>query len=212
VPDAEHSDDTTIVAGLRAGDQAVFGELFARVDPMLRRLVRSYVSADAVAEEVVQETWLAVINGIDRFQGRSSLVTWIASILANQARRHATREQRTVPFAALAGEDDDGPSVDPSRFQGDDAAWPGHWATPSRPWQRPERRLLSLEVRERLREALHDLPERQRVVVGLRDIDGCSADEVCAILGLSAENQRVLLHRARSRLRDALDGYMQEEL
>jgi RNA polymerase sigma-70 factor, ECF subfamily len=170
------------------------------------------VSSEAVAEEVVQETWLAVINGIDRFEGRSSLVTWIVSIMSNQARRHGARERRTVPFAELADDGEEGPVVDPSRFQGDDAAWPGHWATPSRPWQRPERRLLSLEVRQHLRDALQALPERQRLVVGLRDIDGCSADEVCTILGVSAENQRVLLHRARSRLRDVLDGYMQEEV
>jgi RNA polymerase sigma-70 factor (ECF subfamily) len=205
-------DESRLVAGLRAGDEAIFREVFERIDPMLRRLVRSYISADAIAEEVVQETWVAVINGIDRFEGRSSLTTWIASILFNQARRHGGRERRAVPFAELAPAHEDGASVDPSRFQSDEAAWPGHWATPPRPWQRPERRLLSLELRQHLRDALEQLPERQRLVVALRDIDGCSSDEVCEILGLSAENQRVLLHRARSRLRDELEAFAEEEV
>lgn len=204
------ANDARLVAGLRAGDEAVFAEVFARVDPMLRRLVRSHISTGAVAEEVVQETWIAVIDGIDRFEGRSSLTTWIASILFNQARRHGVRERRSVPFAALAAEPEQSLSVDPARFQSDEAPWPGHWASPPRPWQRPERRLLSLEVRRQLRDALEELPERQRLVVAMRDVDGCSADEVCAILGLSAANQRVLLHRARSRLREVLEDYVGE--
>jgi RNA polymerase sigma-70 factor (ECF subfamily) len=202
-------DDRAAVVALRAGDEAVFGSLHARHSPAMRRVARSVVRSETVAEEVVQETWLAVLNGIDEFECRSSLATWIFSILANQARRHAAREGRAVPLSGLGpDEDSGGPAVDPDRFQGPDDAWPGHWATPPRPWQKPERRLFALEARERLKRALAELPERQRLVVALRDVEGCAAEEVCAALGLSAENQRVLLHRARSRLRAALEDYI----
>jgi RNA polymerase sigma-70 factor (ECF subfamily) len=129
------------------------------------------------------------------------------SILTNQAKSHGAREKRAVPFSSVAPRDVEEPVVDADRFQKDDDAWPGHWATPPRPWQKPERRLLSLEARDRLKEALEQLPERQRLIVGLRDIDGHSAEEVCELLGLSQENQRVLLHRGRSRLRAVLEVY-----
>jgi RNA polymerase sigma-70 factor (ECF subfamily) len=201
------AEDERTVAALRAGDERVFRELFARTYPMLKRVARGYVASDAVAEEIVQDTWLAVVTGIDRFEGRSALGTWIFSILTNQAKSHSTRERRAVPFSSIVPRDVDEPVVDPDRFQGDDDAWPGHWATPPRPWQKPERRLLSLEARDRLKDALSQLPDRQRLVVGLRDIDGHSAEEACNLLGLSEENQRVLLHRGRSRLRAVLEEY-----
>jgi len=199
--------DERLLASLRAGDENTFRELFARHYPTMKRIARGYVSSDAVAEEVVQETWLAVVSGIERFQRRSALTTWIFSILINQARTHCARERRAMPFSSLAPSDADDPSVDPDRFQQDDEAWPGHWATPPRPWQKPERRLLSLESRERLKHALGQLPERQRLIVGLRDVEGLSAEEVCDRLALSQENQRVLLHRGRSRLRAVLEEY-----
>jgi RNA polymerase sigma-70 factor (ECF subfamily) len=200
--------DEQVVAGLRAGDERTFRELFERTYPMMKRVARSYVGSDAVAEEIVQETWMAVVTGIERFQGRSALGTWIFSILTNQAKTHSARERRALPFSCVASKDAGEPVVDPDRFQKDDDAWPGHWATPPRPWQKPERRLLSLETRQRLKDALAELPDRQRLIVGLRDIDGHSAEEVCDQLGLSQENQRVLLHRGRSRLRALLEEYL----
>jgi RNA polymerase sigma-70 factor (ECF subfamily) len=199
--------DDQIVAGLRAGDEQTFRELFDRTYPMMRRVARGYVASDAVAEEIVQETWMAILTGIERFEGRSALGTWMFSILTNQAKTHSSREQRALPLSSIVSDAEE-PAVAPDRFQKDDDAWPGHWATPPRPWQKPERRLLSLEARERLREALAQLPERQRLVVALRDVEGSSAEEVCDLLGLSPENQRLLLHRGRSRLRAFLEEYL----
>jgi RNA polymerase sigma-70 factor (ECF subfamily) len=201
------SDEQTLAA-LRAGDERVFRELFARSYPMMKRVARTYVACEAVAEEIVQETWMAIVTGIDRFEGRSALGTWMFSILTNQAKSHNDRERRTVPFSSVAPSDAEEPAVDPDRFQKDDDAWPGHWATPPRPWQKPDRRLLSLEARDRLKTALAELPDRQRLIVGLRDVEGHSAEEVCDLLNLSPENQRVLLHRGRSRLRTILEDYL----
>ena len=201
--------DEEMLAALRTGDERTFRELFAHHYPGMKRLARGYVGSDAVAEEVIQETWLAVVTGIGSFQRRSALTTWIFSILINQARTHCARERRAMPFSSIAPSDPDQPAVDADRFQQDDEAWPGHWATPPRPWAKPERRLLSLEARQRLKDALDQLPERQRLIVGLRDVDGLSADEVCDRLQLSAENQRVLLHRGRSRLRAVLEEYFE---
>jgi RNA polymerase sigma-70 factor (ECF subfamily) len=200
------SDEQTLAA-LRAGDEGTFRDLFARSYPMMKRVARSYVASDAVAEEIVQETWMAIVTGIDRFEGRSALGTWIFSVLTNQAKTHSARERRAVPFSCVAPSGAEEPAVDPDRFQKDDDAWPGHWATPPRPWQKPERRLLSLEARDRLKSALAELPDRQRLIVGLRDVEGHSAEEVCELLSLSPENQRVLLHRGRARLRAVLEEY-----
>ena len=177
---------------------------------MMKRVARGYVDSDAVAEEVVQETWLAVIAGIERFEGRSALNTWIFSILTNQAKTHGSRERRALPFSSVGGADAEEPAVDADRFQSDEEAWPGTGRRRPRPWQKPERRLLSLEARERLKEALDELPERQRLVVTLRDVEGLRAEEVCGLLDLSAENQRVLLHRGRSRLRAMLEDYVEQ--
>jgi RNA polymerase sigma-70 factor (ECF subfamily) len=200
--------DDVIVAALRAGDEWAFRTLLERHQPMMRRVARIYVDSDAVADEVVQETWTAVVRGIGRFEGRSALATWIFSILTNQAKSHGGRERRTLPLSSIGAGHEDEPVADVDRFQSADDAWPGHWATPPRPWQTPERRLLSLEAREHLRQALHDLPDRQRIVVALRDVEGISAEEVCGALELTPENQRVLLHRGRSRLRVALASYL----
>jgi RNA polymerase sigma-70 factor (ECF subfamily) len=203
--------DEQVVAGLRAGDEHAFRELFDRTYPMMRRVARGYVTSDAVAEEIVQDTWMGILTGIERFEGRSALGTWMFSILTNQAKAHSSRERRAVPLSSVVPSDAEEPAVAPDRFQGDDEAWPGHWATPPRPWQRPERRLLSLEARERLREAMAQLPERQRLVVALRDVEGLSAQEVCELLELSPENQRLLLHRGRSRLRAFLEEYLDDQ-
>ena len=202
------SDEKT-VAALRAGDERTFRELFSRSYPMMKRVARAYAVSDAVAEEIVQETWVAVVTGIDRFEGRSALTTWIFSILTNQAKTHSAREKRAVPFSCVAPGEVAEPAVNPDRFQKHDDAWPGHWATPPRPWQKPERRLLSLEARDRLKAALAGLPDRQRLIVGLRDVEGHSSEEVCDLLSISQENQRVLLHRGRSRLRAILDEYLE---
>src|ERR1700759_1294338 len=153
--------DEQTVAGLRAGDERTFPDVFARSYPMMKRVARTYVASDAVAEEVVQETWMAVVAGIERFEGRSALGTWMFSILTNQAKNHSAREKRAVPFSCVVPGEPQQPAVDPDRFQSDDEAWPGHWATPPRPWQKPERRLLSLESRDRLRAALAQLAQRQ---------------------------------------------------
>jgi RNA polymerase sigma-70 factor, ECF subfamily len=207
--DSRRLADQHTVAALRAGDERTFRELFRRHSPAMKRVARGYVDSDAVADEIVQETWMAVLTGINRFQGRSALGTWIFSILLNQAKAHTTRERRALPFSSIATRDDE-TAVDPDRFQKVDDTWPGHWATPPRPWQRPERRALSLEARAHLKQALAELPERQRLIVGLRDVDGLSAEEVCAALDLSQENQRVLLHRGRSRLRAVLEDYLED--
>ena len=201
--------DGQTVAALRAGDECAFRELFARNYPMMKRVARGYVASDAVAEEIVQDTWMAIVTGIERFEGRAALGTWMFSILTNQAKSHGARERRAVPFASIAPADVEEPAVDSDRFQKDDEAWPGHWATPPRPWQKPERRLLSLEARDQLKEALSQLPERQRLIVVLRDVEGLPAEEVCDLLELSQENQRVLLHRGRSRLRAFLEEYLE---
>lgn len=200
--------DEWSVAALRAGDERTFRDLFHSHAPAMTRIARTYVQSDAVAEEIVQETWLAILTGIDRFEGRSAFGTWMFSILINQAKTHNTRERRALPFSTISPDSGDEGAVDADRFQTDDDAWPGHWATPPRPWQKPERRALSLEAREQLREALSQLPERQRLIVGLRDVNGLSSAEVCDLLELTRENERVLLHRGRSRLRAALEEYV----
>jgi len=201
--------ESRLVAALRAGDEQAFATLVRRHHASLKRVARAYVSTDAVAEEVVQETWLAVVAAIDRFEQRATLKTWLFHILANQAKTRGVRERRTVPFASLAGADDE-PAVSPDRFQREGDAWPGHWATPPRPWEDPERRLQSLEARERLREAIAALPAPQQAVLTLRDVEGLEAEEVCALLDLSPGNQRVILHRARAKLRDALEQWFEE--
>jgi RNA polymerase sigma-70 factor (ECF subfamily) len=194
--------EQALVRALAAGEERAFNELVGRHHRSLVRLARNFVRSEAVAEEVVQDTWCAVITGIERFEGRSSLKTWLFSICVNKARTRAERERRMTPFSALAGEDDEGqPLPFEDRFTPD-----GRWAAPPRGWDDPERRTVSLELREELRAALAGLPERQRLVVSLRDVEGLSSEEVCELLDLSPGNERVLLHRGRSRLRALLAG------
>jgi RNA polymerase sigma-70 factor (ECF subfamily) len=196
---------------LRGGDQAAFAELVDGWSPMLLRVARLYVSTRASAEEVVQETWLAVIEQLDRFEGRSSMRTWVFRILENQARSRGVRDARAVPWSSAFGDDHadpGGPTVDPSRFRGPGDQWPGGWTPSGRPaaWQPPpEDAAIAAEVRRELRTAMDELPPRQRTVVELRDVHGLTADEVCARLGVSAANQRILLHRGRARLRARLE-------
>jgi RNA polymerase sigma-70 factor (ECF subfamily) len=204
------ADDARLLTSLRAGDEGAFRTLVSRHHGPLKRFAVTCGASDAVAEEVVQETWIAALEGFDRFEGRSSLRGWLFGIVKNQARKRSARERRMVPMSSLAPEGTEGPLVDPARFQGEEGCWPHHWAAPPRPWEDPERRLASLEARGILREAIASLPPRHRVVVALRDVEGLGAEEVCDLLEISAENQRVLLHRGRSALRKKLEEYVDE--
>ena len=201
--------DEQLVEGLRAGDEAAFAELIDRHSPAMVRVARTYVPSRAVAEEVVQETWIAVMRGIEGFEGRSSLKTWIFRILANVAMRRGERESRSVPFSALAAaEDTSEPSVDPDRFlPADHELVPGHWAVMPARWPTPEEGLLAGETRDVIARAIEELPKAQRTVIALRDVEGWSSEEVCDALEITAGNQRVLLHRARSTVRTAIEGY-----
>lgn len=203
--------DDDALAALRAGDEEAFAELVDRYGPSLTRVARLYVRTPSVAEEVVQETWLAVLNGLDRFEGRSSLKTWIFSILANIARTRGTREARSVPFSELAAREATtaDPAVDPDRFQGPHGEHPGAWAVPPETWAPiPEDRLLADETLERVRDAIAELPPAQRAVIALRDVEGWSSAETREALDLSEGNQRVLLHRARAKVRASLEDYL----
>jgi RNA polymerase sigma-70 factor, ECF subfamily len=202
--------ETTLLNALREGDENAFADLVNRYHAPLKRLARSLGATDAVAEEIVQETWLGLLHGLDRFEERASLKTWLFTILKNQAVQRAVREKRTVPFSSYAreGEGRSAPDVDPGRFQGEDGNWPGHWAVAPRPWEQPDRRLASMEARAEIRRAMAGMPERQQVVVALRDVEGMTSEEVCELLDISEANQRVLLHRGRSAVRNALEGYV----
>jgi RNA polymerase sigma-70 factor, ECF subfamily len=204
-------DDVRLVQALRAGDDAAFSELVSRYHSSLLSVAMLYVKNRSVAEEVVQETWLGVIQGIERFENRSLLKTWIFRILTNRAKTRATREARSVPFSELAGfeSDDEGPSVGPERFRGVDDRWAGHWASPPASWAgTPESRLVSKETLAVIRSAIEALPPAQAHVITLRDVEGWSSEEVCELLELSEANQRVLLHRARSKVRGVLERYL----
>jgi RNA polymerase sigma-70 factor (ECF subfamily) len=205
-------DDARLVEGLRAGDERVFEQLTREHHAALMRVAQIYVTSRAVAEEVVQETWLGVLNGIDRFEARSSLKTWIFRILTNIAKTRAQREGRTLPFSALERPDAvPEAAVEPERFlPPDHERWPGHWT--SRPQAWPEDRVLAGETRRIVEQAIEALPPAQRAVISLRDVEGWSSGETCNALGLTETNQRVLLHRARSKVRRALEDYLSEDL
>jgi RNA polymerase sigma-70 factor, ECF subfamily len=189
--------DARLLAGLRAGDEAAFVELVRRYSPALLRLAQAYVPSRAVAEEVVQDTWLGVVRGIDRFEGRSTVKTWLFRIAANRARTRGAREPRTLPL----GDWDEGPSVDPDRFlPADHPKWPHHWAV------EPSQIVETAETIAHVRDAIDRLPPMQRAVITLRDVQGWDGADVCDALELSEGNQRVLLHRARSRVRAQLEA------
>jgi RNA polymerase sigma-70 factor (ECF subfamily) len=198
-----------LVARLRAGDDATFALVLDAWSPGMLRVARRCVPTPDLAAEVVQDTWLAVVEGLSRFEGRSSLKTWVFRILLNKAQRLGGRERRTVPWSSLTA-DDEGPTVDPARFQGPDEPYPGHWREWPVPWPDPEDAALAGELRQRTGAAVAALPERQRVVLALRDIEGYDAEEVCSILDITAANQRVLLHRARAHVRRRLESYVAE--
>ena len=197
-------DESALIASLRARDEQAFMRLVEEYTPGMRRLALTFVRTPALADDVVQEAWLGVLKGLDRFEGRSSLRTWIYTIVANIARTRAVREARSVPLSSLAPDDadDDEPSVDPDRFVGD-----GHWSRPVEPW----RRVLDGEARGVIDAAIAQLPPQQAQVIQLRDIEGWSSEDVRNVLELSETNQRVLLHRARSKVRAALERYLDED-
>jgi RNA polymerase sigma-70 factor (ECF subfamily) len=198
--------DLVLVARLRGGDEAAFRALVEQYHGMLLRLALVFVASRAIAEEVVQETWVGVLNGLPSFEGRSTLKTWIFRILTNRAKTRGVREGRSVPFSALSDPDDEhDPAVDPTRFKPN-----GRWMAPPRRWDddTPEKLAMQEEALRRLERAIQELPPNQRAVLTLRDIDGLESAEVCNILEISETNQRVLLHRARSKLRRVLEEYV----
>jgi len=203
--------ETELLDALRAGQEAAFEALVREYHASIVRVARIYVSNRATAEEVAQETWLAVLNGLDRFEGRSSLRTWIFRILTNIARTRAQRDARSVPFSAV-GDPSGEPVVDPDRFAPAGERWAGHWKSYPDRWDTlPEARLIGDETMERIQAAIDRLPPTQRQVITLRDVDGWSSEEVCSAMEISETNQRVLLHRARSKVRQALEAYLGQD-
>lgn len=201
------SRDAALVDGLRAGDEAAFAELMRLYGAGMLRVAQMYVPSRAIAEEVVQEAWLGVLRGIGRFEGRSSLKTWLFRIVANTAKTRGVRESRSIPFSSLGDGGADEPTVDPERFLGDGERFPGHWAVPPQSWA-PEGRLLAQEAMEVIEREIDRLPPAQQAVITMRDVQGLSSEEVCNALDLTETNQRVLLHRARAKVRNALEEYM----
>jgi RNA polymerase sigma-70 factor, ECF subfamily len=204
---ADDADDLRLLERAREGDEAAFAALVRRYSPSLLRMAQMYVPSRAVAEDVVQETWLGVLRGLERFEGRSSFRTWLFRILVNRAKTRGVREHRTIPFAALGADEADGdePAVDPARFGSD-----GFWGAPPRRWdEEPEAALQSKEALEVARAAIEKLPAMQRMVITMRDLEGFPSDEVRNVLDISETNQRVLLHRARAKVRQALENWIE---
>jgi RNA polymerase sigma-70 factor, ECF subfamily len=201
--------DRVRLEAIRAGDQAAFAELVDEFSPAMLGVAIRYVRSRAVAEEVVQEAWLGVVKGLDRFEGRSSLRSWVFAILRNVAISRGEREHRTVPMSSLNAAVDDWQELDEDRFFGPDHdRYPGHWAMGPTKWPLPEEGLLADETRTVIADAINELPASQRAVITLRDVEGWDSDEVCQMLEISAGNQRVLLHRARTQVRAAIEGYL----
>jgi RNA polymerase sigma-70 factor, ECF subfamily len=204
--------DEALLDALREGDETAFVTLVNRYSPLMLRVALTHVRTRGVAEEVVQEAWMGVLSSLPRFEGRSSLKTWIFRILTNRAKTRGERESRCTPLSALAPPDDDGPAIDADRFlPADDPRWPGHWAAAPRDWRTlPDDRLMAGETLQLLKAAIDRLPTRQQRVLVLRDVEGWEAEEVCAALALTEGNQRVLLHRARAAVRRKLEPYLDD--
>lgn len=204
------SKDAVLVGRLRDGDERAFEEAVASLYPAMFAVARGYVGTRSVAEEVVQEAWVGVLKGLVRFEGRSTLRTWILRIVANIARDRAVRESRSLPFASLNREDAE-PAVEQERFRRAEEPYPGGWRSFPTDWRTlPESRLLARETLEVVERAIDGLPDAQRLVITLRDVIGCSAEEVCETLAISQGNQRVLLHRARARVRTQLERHFDD--
>jgi RNA polymerase sigma-70 factor, ECF subfamily len=206
---AADSEESELLSRLRAGDERAFRSLVETHHATMIAVAGSYVKTRAVAEEVAQEAWLGVLKGLDRFEGRSSLRTWILRIVVNTAMGRGGREARSVPFSSMAVGDEHEPAVDPDRFRKPGGAFAGHWNRYPGDWSSlPEERLLGRETLAVAKRKIEELPDAQRAVIAMRDIAGCSSEEVCEVLDVSAANQRVLLHRARSKLRAALERHI----
>jgi RNA polymerase sigma-70 factor (ECF subfamily) len=206
---AATADEAELLGRLRAGDASAFEMLVDKYSGTMSAVARRYVKTREVAEEIVQETWLGVLKGLDRFEGRSSLKTWILRILVNTAMTRGGREARTAPFSSLVPADEEEPAVEAERFRLPGDAFAGHWTQYPGDWSSlPEEGLLGRETLDVVKRAIEELPEGQRSVIAMRDIAGCSAEEVCDALDVSAGNQRVLLHRARSHVRAALERHL----
>jgi len=202
MPEAE----VTLLAALRSGDETAFCALVDAHGAAMHRFALTFVRSSAVADEVVQEAWLGALRGLDRFEGRAALRTWLFRIVANIARTHAVREARMVPFSSVE------PALPADRFQGPDGSHPHCWVSFPKTWStEPDRALLSAETRDLIADTIAGLPDSQRVVITLRDVEGWDSAEVCSVLALSETNQRVLLHRARSKVRAALESYFTTE-
>jgi RNA polymerase sigma-70 factor, ECF subfamily len=201
--------DPVIVARLRQRDESMFAALIDAWSPGMLRAARAFVADEHAAQDVVQETWLGVLRGITAFEGRSSVRTWAYRILLNRARSRGARDARTVPAGSFAPTSENtAPTVSPQRFRAADDPYPGHWRSSPPAWPSPEDGVVAGETQRHLADALAGLPERQRIVVTLRDVEGYTSDEVCDLLALTAVNQRVLLHRGRAALRAALESYL----
>jgi RNA polymerase sigma-70 factor, ECF subfamily len=210
-PETAHRDDAQLLASLRRGDEAAFVELVGAHHRVLLTLATTHGWSRSAAEEVVRETWLAVLDGLDRYDARLSLRTWIFRIGSEIAGARAGRDARHRPLGSTPGghRDPPGPAVDPTRFRpADHPVWPGHWACGPGAWASPEERLLSRETQDAVREAIDALPPAQRLLVTLRDVEGWSAQEACGALELTPTNQRALLHSARAKVRDALERHL----
>jgi RNA polymerase sigma-70 factor (ECF subfamily) len=207
--DAAAREEKELLARLRAGDERAFELLVQTHNGAMMATAGSYVKTRAVAEEVVQEAWLGVVSGLDRFEGRSTLRTWILRILVNTAMGRGAREARSLPFSSLAAQDAAEPAVEPERFRPPGEPFAGNWTSFPADWSTlPEERLLGRETLELVKSKIATLPDAQRIVITMRDVAGCSAAEVCDVLDISAANQRVLLHRARSKVRAALERHL----
>lgn len=206
-------DEASLLNSLRAGDEVVFTSLVEEYHPSLVRLARLYVRDEAIADELAQETWLAVLKGLSGFEGRSSLKTWIFTILTNKAKTRGQRERRSFAFSDFENTDSDSPTVDPDRFRPpSEGIWEGHWVEGPTHWKEiPEDSVLYSETMNIIRQSIDSLPDNQRIVMTLRDMHELSSEEVCNVLGISETNQRVLLHRARAKVRQALENYSQLE-
>jgi len=214
-PDPPNS-EAALLAALRRGDENAFSALVDAYGAVMHRVALTFVRSNAIADEVVQEAWLGALRGLDGFEGRSALKTWLLRIVANIARTHAVREARTVPFSALElaheARAEHGPALPADRFQGPDAQHPGRWVSFPTSWStEPDSALLSAETRDLIAETIARLPDGQRVVITLRDVEGWNSAEVCSVLDVTETYQRVLLHRARSKVRAALEDYLTSE-
>ena len=210
------SSETALLAALRGGDEKAFSTLVDAYGAAMHRVALTFVRSSAVADDVVQEAWLGALRGLDKFEGRAALKTWLLRIVANIARTHAVREARTVPFSSLELTNEAGskqkPALTSDRFQGPDEQHPGRWVSFPTPWSTdPESAVLSAETRNLIAKTIAGLPDGQRIVITLRDVEGWESAEVCSVLELSETNQRVLLHRARSKVRAVLEQHLTNE-